>query len=1204
MNKQRKLKISLQEAFPEIAAQWHPSLNGELTSAITPGGNTKYWWLCGKNSAHEWQATCSDRTGKHKSKCPFCSNRRVHVSNSLAIIFPDITKEWHPTKNGRLTPFDVTMASTKKVWWLCLKTTGHEWITAVGNRTRSKQGCPFCVNKRVTLENNLEFLYPSLSKEWHQEKNNPLKPSDVTPGSDKKVWWQCSKNKEHEWQATCKSRTSKNSKCPFCARKKVTLPTSLATLYPQLVLEWHSNKNTLNPADILPGSRELIWWQCLENSEHEWQTRCADRTGKRNRGCPFCSGHKVSARTSLASTHPEIAKEWHPIKNETLKATDVSAGSNKKIWWQCSKDSGHEWQAACCDRAGRNRGCPFCNSGWTIENIRRFVRGLLPYLDSLDPADLYDLFQDEGLLSSNGKCKAFVQALKTGRFPRNELENFVNNKPSLVDEFIENQKMTLDGQEEELGEMPEEGLLYDVEDLPVVQTKDVFALLESNILASSDTEKMDYFVKKACAKIWQHTYLNEREAQVQIAQYHGDNEYAKRVRDLFCKEYEGAKSLEIPAGYSFPEQPNLMQRYLAYLIKTERRKGNWSDPGTGKTLSAILASRVIGANLTVICCPNNVIDTWQRQLKQAYPDSLIYTKESILSLPKHPKKNVYLILNYEFFQQPTSEKKLKQLIEERGIDFIVIDEIHYSKQRKPEQESKRKKLISAFLSEASRKNERICVLGMSATPVINDLFEGKTLIELVTGVHHSELDTRRTVKNCVALYKKFVLHGVRYVPKYNYKPNVITEEIDCSSSLPLFKGYKTYVALEGILTQIKIPYLLKQLRPKTIVYTHYREGIEIPLQEAITKNGWKVALFNGDTKTGLEEFIDGDADILIASSCVGTGVDRLQYVCSRLIINCLPWTHAEFKQLICRIYRQGQKSEQVDIFIPLTFVEINGERKSRCGYRWECIKRKKTFADAAVDGTIPEGSLKTPEQVHKEFMLWLQQVESGDINEIERQKIVLSLTGDIKKTAVRRISDLSQMNLQINHETSQDAHQRFIKNPQSWHEYHEAYREARKEWEVIPYEEAITFCKKRPDWFVGDFGCGEAFLAQELENKVYSFDHVALHEKVIACDMVRVPLEDSCLDVAVFSLSLMGTNFIDYLREARRCLKVHGHLWIAEPISRMRDAGQFKELLERLGFDVRGANQKGKFTFMEALKSDREINEEVLKDLMGAGILE
>ena len=104
------------------------------------------------------------------------------------------------------------------------------------------------------------------------------------------------------------------------------------------------------------------------------------------------------------------------------------------------------------------------------------------------------------------------------------------------------------------------------------------------------------------------------------------------------------------------------------------------------------------------------------------------------------------------------------------------------------------------------------------------------------------------------------------------------------------------------------------------------------------------------------------------------------------------------------------------------------------------------------------------------------------------------------------------------------------------------YQEARKSWTVIPFEEMITWLKNRQGYEVGDFGCGEALLAKEVGHRhnVHSFDHIAINDSVTACDISRTPLEDGSLDVAIFSLSLMGSNFTDYLREAWRVLKLHG----------------------------------------------------------------
>lgn len=76
------------------------------------------------------------------------------------------------------------------------------------------------------------------------------------------------------------------------------------------------------------------------------------------------------------------------------------------------------------------------------------------------------------------------------------------------------------------------------------------------------------------------------------------------------------------------------------------------------------------------------------------------------------------------------------------------------------------------------------------------------------------------------------------------------------------------------------------------------------------------------------------------------------------------------------------------------------------------------------------------------------------------------------------------------------------------------------------------------DLVVADFGCGDATLSESVPQKVHSFDLVAANDNVTACDMSRVPLKNASVDVAVYCLSLMGTNLKDYLIEANRVLKI------------------------------------------------------------------
>ena len=150
-------------------------------------------------------------------KCPYCSGKKALSGfNDLLTLRPDIAKEWDQLKNGDLHPCDVTSNSTKRVWFICPK--GHSYDTSVRLRTHGG-GCPYCAGKRVLQGyNDLKTTHPEIAMEWHPTKNPDLKPTEVTSGSNKKVWWKCSKC-GHEWEASVTNRVS-GGNCPICGIKK------------------------------------------------------------------------------------------------------------------------------------------------------------------------------------------------------------------------------------------------------------------------------------------------------------------------------------------------------------------------------------------------------------------------------------------------------------------------------------------------------------------------------------------------------------------------------------------------------------------------------------------------------------------------------------------------------------------------------------------------------------------------------------------------------------------------------------------------------------------------------------------------------------------------------------------------------------------------------------------------------------------------
>ena len=345
---------------PELAAEWHPTRNGDLTSNdVTRGTQRKAWWLC--KNGHEWQATIASRD--HGNGCPYCSNKMVLPDvNDLATTNPDLASEWHPTKNGDLTPADVLRGSHRKVWWLCQK--GHEWQATIDSRDQGS-GCPYCGNKKVLVGfNDLATSCPELASEWHPTKNHGLLPTDVTSGSNKKVWWRCKNG--HEWKTSVDTRHNNRSGCPYCAGQRVLIGINdLVTVNPDLASEWHPTKNgDLTPSDVARGSSKKVWWLCKNG--HEWEAQVASRC-LNHRGCPYCAGKRVlTGVNDLATTNPNLATEWHPTKNGTLTPSDVARGTNKEVWWVCSK--GHEWRATINSR-DRGNGCPYCSNKMVLSGF-------------------------------------------------------------------------------------------------------------------------------------------------------------------------------------------------------------------------------------------------------------------------------------------------------------------------------------------------------------------------------------------------------------------------------------------------------------------------------------------------------------------------------------------------------------------------------------------------------------------------------------------------------------------------------------------------------------------------------------------------------------------------------------------------------------------------------------------------------------------
>lgn len=131
---------------PDLAAQWDGERNAPLTpDRLAANSNRRVWWRC--PLGHEFRSTVAQRV-RQNTGCPYCTGRLVLPGfNDLATRDPAVAAQWHPTLNGALGPQDVTLGSSRKVWWLCPD--GHVWKAVISSRTGPQHcGCPVCAGKR------------------------------------------------------------------------------------------------------------------------------------------------------------------------------------------------------------------------------------------------------------------------------------------------------------------------------------------------------------------------------------------------------------------------------------------------------------------------------------------------------------------------------------------------------------------------------------------------------------------------------------------------------------------------------------------------------------------------------------------------------------------------------------------------------------------------------------------------------------------------------------------------------------------------------------------------------------------------------------------------------------------------------------------------------------------------------------------------
>ena len=693
----------------------------------------------------------------------------------------------------------------------------------------------------------------------------------------------------------------------------------------------------------------------------------------------------------------------------------------------------------------------------------------------------------------------------------------------------------------------------------------------------SSGEKGAYLLKESVNKIWNCVLSSESYLETVKEMRESSGPWLTYVLDTFMMEYKSVQNEKVGPDYKFENPPSLMQKLMSYRIATNPYYGNWCGTGAGKTNAFLIASRRIDARVTVCVCPNAVVETIRKSILRVYPESTIIIPKSLDDIVSYDRsKYNYVILNYEKFCQSYSPALVDKLVSLNQIDFLCFDEVHRAKN---DMSSINQNLTNLRVL-GGEKNPGMRVLGMTATPLINNLSEVRNLLELITGTSFEDIMPTNlvTINNIHNAYKYLMLYGFRYVP--DYKINCIEEKVDIDGTKDLAEklvGFENSEVgdIEGHMIQVKYEGIRSHIKKyRTIIYTQFIKNILPRIKEELRKDGITFREYTGEIDSVerdsiVSDFAQHKFDVILASSPITTGVDGLQKICDTIIILSLPWTNAEYVQLVGRINRQGSEFGSVKIVVPQVKIKMNnGKEWSLDDKRFRIIKTKRTLSDAVVDGRFASIFSLNRSKLLRDAVESLR--EGIQDFTITRKKLEV----EVVETKIREYSSesiITSTHQKASTSTSSRMHEWFGEDKSRWKDYHKVREENIKDWVENPITVIAERLNENLGQTIADLGCGMNRLKDLVKNYKawYSFDHCAVDPSVVEadCSDLHKYLGDESVDSAVFCMSLWGTNYLDSIKEAHRYLKTGGTLYVVEPKDKVDQSVLLGEVVQ-LGFNL------------------------------------
>ena len=923
-------------------------------------------------------------------------------------------------------------------------------------------------------------------------------------------------------------------------------------------------------------------------------------------GCPKCAGRGTTTEGFI-----QKAREIHGDKYDYSKVKYQSVDIPVTII--CPIHG--EFQQTPYHHINRKQGCPICVGRFGKENKLKL---LTEYdLENMSHHQLMELISVNALPGDFKKLVFSESGSEKRKDTIKELQKLYED-PELSEEETEHTiEHSIEDEEKRYEEEHTDDTKKATYDYSVGDT--TTTKLDSEVLPNDDDnlvaelvsydrfskqlvtygEKNKFLSEVEIQKIWNEVLKEDSNKSKKLIdklleQRETSSEWLSSIIDEFMKEYGRVQSITQDKDYKFKDAPSLMQKLMVYKLIENDSYLNLCGTGAGKTNAFLMASRAIGAKYSVIICPNGVKSSWIEAIEAIYPTITTKEYESTRDLKYiESKEGVYIIINYEKFSSGSlcTKDKMDEFINTIHPQFVCFDELHNAKAAS-EDASLRNENLRYFRQKANEVyGEGFKTLGMTATPLINNLNEVRSLLELVTGKEFNEIGNRNTIENIHLAYKNLLLYGFRFVP--NYGINVKNTEVDIDGahlkeSLMYLKNDDVNT-IEGSFVNDKMKAIRGDLTQGTIVYTTFIEKIVPKIEKKLKEFGITYARYTGnetekERRSILKAFANKKFKVLVASSPITTGVNGLQYFCNKMVLISLPWTNAEYTQLVGRINRQGSVFDEVNIIFPRINIELeNGKVWSWDNKRRNIILKKKTLSDAVVDGVFTYAANIDRNKLLKGAIEALRSGEATEDFELNREEInpnpkIIETSREYTESVV------NETHCRVNKEKTSTTHKYFSENKSEWRKYHEARDIIRASWTEDPQDViAAKINESGNQGVIADLGCGRNELKGKITinyGKWLSFDHVANDGSVIEANTTDLSdyVADESLDVAIYCLSIWGRNKIDYFKEASRMLKRGGTMYVAEPTDKAEQKLFLGDAVN-MGFELREFIPNGKFTY-------------------------